>query len=175
MHKYRIGDRLGEGSFAVVYRASTSDGTTVAIKKIKEPQPSRDACLSLRELRSLKSVGRHPNIVLLRDTVYEKRELSFVFEFLPCNLHQLCRSAPPFSEAKVARMSADLLRGLGYMHQKGFFHRDIKPENILCDASGETLKLGDLGLAREIRSRPPYTDCTSSECSNPHPPGGASP
>ena len=146
MQNYQLGEQLGEGSFAVVYRATTRDGTTVAIKKIKEKQPSRDACLSLRELRSLKSVGRHPNLVRLFDTVYERKEvaapthnstttathptsvaqLSFVFEFLPCNLHQLLRSAPPFSEAKVASMTTDLLRGLGHMHMRGFFHRDLK-------------------------------------------------
>ncbi|KAF4325036.1 hypothetical protein BBO99_00000639 [Phytophthora kernoviae] len=42
------------------------------------------------------------------------------------------------------------------MHKHGYFHRDIKPENLLCH--NETLKIADLGQAREIRSRPPFTD-----------------
>jgi protein kinase len=42
----------------------------------------------------------------------------------------------------------------------GFFHRDIKPENLLWD--NDTLKIADFGLAREIRSRPPYTEYIST-------------
>ena len=42
------------------------------------------------------------------------------------------------------------------MHKYGFFHRDIKPENLLV--SNEKIKIADFGLAREIRSIPPYTD-----------------
>jgi len=34
--------------------------------------------------------------------------------------------------------------------------RDLKPENLLV--AGETVKICDFGLAREVRSRPPYTD-----------------
>lgn len=47
------------------------------------------------------------------------------------------------------------------MHKHGFFHRDIKPENLLC-MGPELIKIADFGLAREIRSRPPYTDYVST-------------
>ncbi|CAF4362200.1 unnamed protein product [Rotaria magnacalcarata] len=42
-----------------------------------------------------------------------------------------------------------------------FFHRDLKPENILCKGV-ELIKIADFGLARELRSRPPYTDYVST-------------
>ena len=42
-------------------------------------------------------------------------------------------------------------------YSTGFFHRDIKPENLLCSGP-ELVKIADFGLAREIRSKPPYTD-----------------
>ena len=52
------------------------------------------------------------------------------------------------------------LQGLAYIHKNGFFHRDMKPENILM--TDNKVKIADFGLAREIRSKPPYTDYVST-------------
>ena len=46
------------------------------------------------------------------------------------------------------------------MHRHGFFHRDLKPENMMYN--NNNIKIIDFGLAREIRSRPPYTDYIST-------------
>jgi protein kinase len=46
------------------------------------------------------------------------------------------------------------------MHKNGFFHRDLKPENILIHNG--VVKIIDFGLAREIRSAPPFTDYVST-------------
>ena len=47
------------------------------------------------------------------------------------------------------------------MHKHGYFHRDMKPENLLVNGP-DMVKIADFGLAREIRSRPPYTDYVST-------------
>ena len=46
------------------------------------------------------------------------------------------------------------------MHKHSYFHRDVKPENLLV--SRDIVKVADFGLAREIRSRPPFTDYVST-------------
>ena len=46
------------------------------------------------------------------------------------------------------------------MHKYGFFHRDMKPENLLL--TGKKVKIADFGLAREIRSIPPFTEYVST-------------
>lgn len=48
-----------------------------------------------------------------------------------------------------------------FFYHPGFFHRDMKPENLLC-MGPELVKIADFGLAREIRSKPPYTDYVST-------------
>jgi serine/threonine protein kinase len=57
-------------------------------------------------------------------------------------------------------MLLQLASALAHMHKNGFFHRDLKPENLLL--AGGVLKVCDFGLAREIRSRPPFTDYVST-------------
>ena len=61
----------------------------------------------------------------------------------------------------IRTMMYQVLQGLAFMHKHGYFHRDMKPENLLC-MGPELVKIADFGLAREIRSRPPYTDYVST-------------
>lgn len=73
----------------------------------------------------------------------------------------LCAPLPcVLTQGALCRRRYQMFQGLAFMHKHGFFHRDIKPENMLC--RGDVLKVADFGLAREIRSRPPYTDYVST-------------
>ena len=88
-------------------------------------------------------------------------ELSFVFEFVEQSLLQYLQSYKDkgqyIPEKEIKSIVYQTVNGLAYMHKHGFFHRDLKPENILINKEG-VVKICDFGLAREIRSRPPYTD-----------------
>ncbi len=66
----------------------------------------------------------------------------------------------PFPEHEVKSIMYQTILGLNYMHKHGFFHRDMKPENLLV--KDDFVKIADFGLAREIRSRPPFTDYVST-------------
>ncbi|XP_014305627.1 polyubiquitin-B-like, partial [Myotis lucifugus] len=66
------------------------------------------------------------------------------------NAHVLCGSGIKEGEGKAELAGGDR-----------FFHRDLKPENLLC-MGPDLVKIADFGLAREIRSRPPYTDYVST-------------
>ena len=65
-----------------------------------------------------------------------------------------------FSETSIRNIMYQVTQSLSYIHKHGYFHRDMKPENLLV--SNETVKLADFGLAREIRSKPPFTDYVST-------------
>ena len=88
----------------------------------------------------------------------------------------------PVPESRVKSIVYQLLRGLEHLHRHGFFHRDIKPENILlkvlsciCTQSitsrsiinekkkqESIVKIGDLGSARPVYGRPPFTEYIST-------------
>ncbi|KAK3879244.1 hypothetical protein Pcinc_016174, partial [Petrolisthes cinctipes] len=110
---------------------------------------------------SLKKLS-HANVVKLKEVIRENDTLYFVFEYMKENLYQLMKSREKhFSEPMVKNMVCQVLQGLAFMHKHGYFHRDMKPENLLC-MGPDLVKIADFGLAREIRSRPPYTDYVST-------------
>jgi serine/threonine protein kinase len=106
--------------------------------------------------QSLKKLN-HANIVKLKEVIRENDELFFVFE----NLYELMKERDKhFPESRIRNIMYQMFQGLAFMHKHGFFHRDIKPENMLV--KGDTVKIADFGLAREVRSRPPFTDYVST-------------
>ena len=161
MNRYKVTDQLGDGTYGSVLKAvNRSTGEVVAIKKMKKKFYSWEECMGLREVQSLKKLN-HPSIVKLKEVIREKDELYFVFEYMEGNLYETVKAREKaLSEPSVRNIMYQLLQGLAFIHKHGFFHRDIKPENLLC--KGETVKIADFGLAREIRSRPPYTDYVST-------------
>ncbi|EEF33648.1 mak, putative [Ricinus communis] len=159
MEKYEFIEKLGHGSYGCVWKAiHRLSGETVAIKILKKNYSSGDECLNLREVKSLRRMANHPNIVQLKELALENNVAFLVFECMECNLHQVmkARGNRISSESEVKNWCFQIFQGLAYMHKQGYFHRDLKPENLLVRHN--TVKIGDLGLAREINSKPPYTD-----------------
>ncbi|KAH3758969.1 CMGC/RCK/MAK protein kinase [Pelomyxa schiedti] len=152
---------LGDGAFGVVTKAiEKASGDVVAIKKMKRKFPSWEECVQLREVKSLRKLN-HPNIIKLREVVRENDELYFVFEYMESNLYDRIKNrSTGLPENKIRIIAYQVFLALEYMHKQGFFHRDMKPENLLM--TNDIAKLADFGLAREIRSRPPYTDYVST-------------
>jgi MAK-like kinase len=103
----------------------------------------------------------HDSIVKLKEVVRENNDLYFVFEYVGKNLYQFMKernNSVDISEVKSVMFQ--MLTGLAFIHKNGFFHRDMKPENVLMNE--DKVKIADFGLAREIRSKPPYTDYVST-------------
>ncbi|CAG9462191.1 unnamed protein product [Pedinophyceae sp. YPF-701] len=161
MNRYKVIKQLGDGTYGSVWKAvNRQTSEVVAIKKMKRKFYSWQECMNLREVKSLRKLN-HPCIVKLKEVIRESDELFFVFEYLDCNLYQVTKDRDrPFSESRVRNWMYQILQGLAYMHRQGYFHRDMKPENLLL--TKDCVKIADFGLAREIRSRPPYTDYVST-------------
>ncbi|XP_047205419.1 serine/threonine-protein kinase MAK isoform X2 [Girardinichthys multiradiatus] len=162
MNRYTTLKQLGDGTYgSVLMGRSNESGELVAIKRMKRKFYSWDECMNLREVKSLKKLN-HANVVKLKEVIRENDHLYFVFEYMKENLYQLMKDRRKlFPESVIRNISFQILQGLSFIHKHGFFHRDMKPENLLC-MGPELVKIADFGLAREIRSKPPYTDYVST-------------
>jgi renal tumor antigen len=59
----------------------------------------------------------------------------------------------------IRKMAHQIFTAISHMHSRGIIHRDIKPENILVDATGENIKVADLGSSRSMtNSNQPVTE-----------------
>ncbi|XP_070504312.1 serine/threonine-protein kinase dyf-5 [Chironomus tepperi] len=162
MNRYLILSQLGDGTYGTVVLGQRKDNNEkVAIKRMKRKYYSWEEAMALREVKSLKKLS-HANVVKLKEVIRENDILYFVFEYMQENLYQLIKDREThFPENTIKIILLQIFAGLAFMHRHGFFHRDLKPENLLCNGP-ELVKIADFGLAREIRSRPPYTDYVST-------------
>jgi len=145
----------------------------VAIKRMKRTYKSWADCAGMRELQSLKSL-RHPQIVEMLEAIRETNQnVYFVFEYMPDgNLYEFLKKCTPhkfdppgmkrpnLGHAKIQSLTKQIVQGLAYLHARGFVHRDIKPENLLL--RGDTIKIADFGLAREVSSPEEFTEYVST-------------
>jgi serine/threonine-protein kinase len=101
----------------------------------------------------------HPNIVPVYgagEGEFEGQEASYiVMEYVPGgDLKYLLDTNGPLSNAKLARLGAEVSSGLAHAHDMGVIHRDIKPHNVLMDDHGQA-KLTDFGIARALDATNP--------------------
>jgi len=147
MERYQKLEKIGEGTYGVVYKAKDrASGEIIALKKIRlEEEDEGIPSTAIREIALLKelqhcNIVRHVNectckilmykrIVLilynrLYDVVHTEKKLTLVFEYLDQDLKQYLdqceRGLPP----KVMQsFMFQLIRGVGFCHQHRVLHR----------------------------------------------------
>jgi serine/threonine protein kinase len=166
MNRFEVVKDIDEGAFGIVQMARNKEtGEIVAIKKIKRKYNNWEECMNLREIKSLKKL-KHVNIIKLKEVFKLEQELYLVFEYCRTNLFKFYNDefkakGRQMPEPLIKSIIYQIVSSLAYIHKLGFFHRDLKPENLLI-TERNVVKMADFGLAREIRSSPPYTDYVST-------------
>eukprot|EP00126_Sphaerothecum_destruens_P004232 Sdes_comp18061_c0_seq1m7451 len=108
----------------------------VAIKITEKPKvvASKKAIQMQCELKSLKLLKKHPNIVQFIDLIETSNELLLITEFISGGeLLRKIKKSPSsrISESQMRSYFRDILSGVAFCHDNFIAHRDIKPENIL--------------------------------------------
>lgn len=148
--KYEKTEKIGEGTYGVVYKAiDKKTNEVVALKKIRllaeeEGIPST----AIREISLLKELI-HVNIVKLIDVMHTVKKLTLVFEFVDTDLKKLIDTTESQGLDKLQTKSFlyQLIRGTNFIHKLKVLHRDLKPQNLLITNDG-IMKIADFGLAR---------------------------
>lgn len=154
---------LGKGGFGRVYQAiDLYSGETVALKEMFGEYENWEQCCNLTEVRALQ-VLNHPHIVALKEVFLSQRKLYLVYELLERDLYQMIeerrdRLKKPISEDHIKRIIYQVLKGVGYIHKRGFFHRDLKPENLVL-VGDDLVKITDFGIIKE-QAATKYLPCT---------------
>ncbi len=153
--RYEIDRELGKGAMGVVYLGRDPKiGRTVAIKTLalsSEFEAEELEKVRERFFREAETAGRlvHPNIVTIFDAGEDQDLAYFAMEYLPgrdLSSHVKPETLLPLST--VISIVARVADALDYAHGKHVVHRDVKPGNIMYDATSDTVKVTDFGVAR---------------------------
>lgn len=145
---YEIVGELGSGGMGVVHRAHHAQlGREVALKLLKPDCVSTHTLLARFRREIQRGINlQHPNLVRVLDggTVGDVPYLAM--ELVEGHtLDQVVVIAQRLHWALALAVVAQILDGVGYLHEQGILHRDIKAANVLVSKQGE-IKLSDLGL-----------------------------
>ncbi len=147
----RIEQRIGRGGMGTVYRArQRSLNRPVALKVLSEKYTSNPQFIDLF-IREARAAGRlsHPHIVQVYDVGNDSNQHFFTMELVAGgSVEKIIDESGAIPLDQALRYARDAALGLEYAEKQGIVHRDIKPGNLMI-GSNETIKIGDLGIARK--------------------------
>lgn len=155
--KYRVGRKIGSGSFGDIYLGiNVISGEEVAIKL--ESRTSRHPQLQY-EARVYKALSGGIGIPYVRWFGTESDFNALVIDLLGPSLEDLFNFCNRKFTYKTTLLLADqLLCRLEFIHARSFIHRDIKPDNFLMGIGrrGNQVNVIDFGLAKKFRDPRTY-------------------
>ena len=149
--RYELGDAIGRGGSAVVYRARDREtGRAVAVKVFGPAAGGGPERRRQREMRLLSELD-HPGLVAVLDAGVDGGGDGFERPYLVVQLVEgttlaAQRAQGPMPPARVTRIGRELAHALAHVHSHGITHRDVTPANVLLDGTGRA-RLTDFGIA----------------------------
>ncbi|MCC3501588.1 MAG: protein kinase [Microcoleus sp. PH2017_19_SFW_U_A] len=158
--RYQIIKKLGQGGFAITYKANdlAKPGNPECVVK-EIPFPSSNAPHVLEKARTqfekeasaLRCLGNHPCIPQLFAYFEENDHFYLIQEYIEG--HQLKEELTPgtqWEEDRAIALLLEILEILKFVHKQNIIHRDITPSNLIRRTTDNKIVLIDFGAVKEI-------------------------
>ncbi|XP_070613807.1 serine/threonine-protein kinase PLK4-like isoform X4 [Erythrolamprus reginae] len=151
---FKVGNLLGKGSFAGVYRAvSLKTGLEVAIKMIdKKAMHKAGMVQRVQNEVKIHCQLKHPSILELYNYFEDSNYVYLILEM--CHNGEMSRYLKNrknhFSEEEVRNFMHQIITGMLYLHSHGILHRDLTLSNLLL-TNNMNIKIADFGLATQLK------------------------
>ncbi|KAG5475484.1 hypothetical protein LSCM1_03604 [Leishmania martiniquensis] len=168
---YLLGDEIGKGAYAVVFRCIHRGTKAVYAVKIvdKKKAGPKDIDDITHEIDVMGRIGYHPSVVQMIEYFSTERHFYIILDLLSGGmLFDRIVELRHYSEADASVLVRNVLSALAHIHSKGVIHRDLKPENLLLRHAASPsappnshltdVCLADFGLAGYV----PSTTCCGS-------------
>jgi len=147
LEKLNVVKQIGEGGYAKVLLAATSEGTQYAVKMIPKSRNQQNNIS--RETRAGRNLT-HPNIAKFIASTSDEYNDYLIFEYVQCpDLFAYLadhRNMRIFTEHEAKHIIRQVVETVKHIHSKGVVHLDLKLDNILINPRTHNVKLIDFGL-----------------------------
>jgi|GEM_PF-5999796 len=151
---YLLEEIIGEGGFAVVWRASQLSPVqrTVAVKWLKAAVVSPQVLARFEGERSALARMQHAGVATVLDAGSHEGRPFFVVELVSGEALTTACATLDLDTAARCRAMIRICEAVQHAHAKGVVHRDLKPSNLLAWLENGTLqvKVIDFGVARAL-------------------------
>ncbi|KAJ7969571.1 putative Casein kinase [Quillaja saponaria] len=150
--KYKLGRKIGSGSFGEIYLATHIDTFEIVAIKIENNKTKHPQLLYEAKLYHILQGGS--GIPGIKWSGVDGEDNALVLDLLGPSLEDLfVYCGRKFSLKTVLMLADQMITRIEYVHSKGFLHRDVKPDNFLMGLGRKAnqVYIIDFGLAKRYR------------------------
>ncbi|KAG2294650.1 hypothetical protein Bca52824_041319 [Brassica carinata] len=173
-NSFNYDNKLGEGRFSSVYWGQLSDGSQIAVKRLKSWTNREDINFTL--VVEILSRIRHKNLLSVRGYCNEGQERLLVYEYMPnlslvSHLHGQHSAECILDCNKRIKIAITSAQAIAYLHHHAtprVVHGDVRASNVLLDSEFEA-RVTDFGYGKlmpedEAKSNNNNNGYLSPEC-----------